>query len=417
MTPRLSRYFLAPLLAAVILGSIVGCSSDPPPTPPPPVITSPPLPSKSSIIIIPSTEFNTTASSAAPTPSITPTLGAVKTDLNIIANQAVVSFPDKIAFSLKGTSSAKIKDIQLVLGTNKRSMTPETVTAKPDFKEGQAIDATWDWFMKKTGSIPPGATITWKWILTDSEGNKTTAPQQTTTYNDSRFNWNSKQLTNLDICWHDQSESMINELLMEVDSKLSIIQLGVNIPTDRRPKVFVYRSSQELRDAVLFEQQWTGAMAFLSYNIILTAVDSSIMNWAKNALPHEITHLIVEEAVFGPFGNLPTWINEGLASYAEGDMNSDRRKALDQGITNNQLISIRSLSGSFPTVSAQALLAYAESTSLIKFLISRGGWDKMRLLLATFKEGATQDNALLKTYSMDVAGLESYWKESIGVKP
>jgi hypothetical protein len=149
----------------------------------------------------------------------------------------------------------------------------------------------------------------------------------------------------------------------------------------------------------------------------LTALDRSILSWAEEALPHEITHLLVGEAVFGPFGQLPTWLNEGLATYAQGDMSPDARQAFNDAVKNNQLISLRSLGGTFPADEIQARLAYAESQSLVTYLINHGGWDKIRLLLSTFKDGATLDNAILKAYSLDASELENAWRLSFGAKP
>jgi hypothetical protein len=187
----------------------------------------------------------------------------------------------------------------------------------------------------------------------------------------------------------------------------------VNIPTERKPKVIIYRSSEELKDAVLFEQEWTGALAFTSYNIILTAVSSGSFEWAKDALPHEITHLLVEEAVFGPFGDIPTWLNEGLAQYSESEMDSYSRGILNTAIAEDTLISIKSLSGSFPTDSSGAYLAYAESRTVVEFLIGSFGWEKMRQLLDVYKDGSTNDKALLAVYGFDVNSLEAQWKDYI----
>lgn len=173
---------------------------------------------------------------------------------------------------------------------------------------------------------------------------------------------------------------------------------------------------RELRDAMLFEQEWTGAVAFPSYNIILSAVNSDIFDWAADALPHEITHLIVGEAVFGPFGDIPTWLNEGLAQYTELKMPEYKQQALDKAIADGTLIPISSLSGNFPTSGSDALLAYAESSSVVSFLIEEFGWEKIQLLLATFKEGATSDQALMTVYSFNIDGLENEWKSHIGVK-
>ena len=35
---------------------------------------------------------------------------------------------------------------------------------------------------------------------------------------------------------------------------------------------------------------------------------------------HELAHLLVEEVTFNCFGGLPTWLDEGLAVYAEGSL-------------------------------------------------------------------------------------------------
>ena len=82
----------------------------------------------------------------------------------------------------------------------------------------------------------------------------------------------------------------------------------------RKPKIFVYTDSEQIRSAVLFTQEWTGALVFWDYNIILIPVELRTLDWSKRTLAHETTHLMVREATFGPFGDIPTWLNEGLAT-------------------------------------------------------------------------------------------------------
>ena len=191
------------------------------------------------------------------------------------------------------------------------------------------------------------------------------------------------------------------------------MKLEVSIPEERKPKVFVYPSAEELRSAVLFTQEWTGALAFPEYNIILIPVRSDNLEWAKRTLAHEITHLLVREATFGPFGDIPTWLNEGLAQYAEGEMEEYQREILNRAIKEDELISARSLGSGFPADPDQASLAYAQSNSLVLYLIDTYGWAKMRELLATFKEGSTYDKALQKVYSFNIEGLEERWRAHI----
>jgi len=192
------------------------------------------------------------------------------------------------------------------------------------------------------------------------------------------------------------------------------VKLEVKLSDERKPKVFVYPNYEELRSAVLFTQEWTGALAFWDYNIILIPVRPGNLEWAKRTLAHEITHLFVREATFGPFGDIPTWLNEGLAQYAEGEMEKYHREALDDAIKEDKLISVKSLGSSFPADPDKASLAYAQSDSLVSYLVDTYGWAKMRELLATFKEGSTYDKALQEVYGFDTNGLEELWRAYIG---
>ncbi len=75
---------------------------------------------------------------------------------------------------------------------------------------------------------------------------------------------------------------------------------------------------------------------------------------------------------------------------------------------------MRSLGSSFPADPDRASLAYAQSLSLVSYLVDTYGWNKMRELIALFKEGSTYDNALKEVYTFDTDGLEEQWRAHIG---
>jgi len=302
----------------------------------------------------------------------------------------------------------------LEYGTDKRSLVSEVSRVEPEYALDVKIRTSYVWEMKKTGSLPPGARVWWQWRITDEEDRTCVTPRQTIVFEDTRYQWSVETAQDLDIYWYSLGASLVKELTEGVESRLARVELEVDIPNERKPKVFVYPDSEELRSAVLFTQEWTGALAFWDYNIILIPVRSGNLEWAKRTLAHEITHLLVREATFGPFGDIPTWLNEGLAQYAEGEMEEYQSQILDEAIKENTLLSVRSLGSSFPTDPDQAYLAYAQSLSLVSFLIDNYDWAKMRELLAIFKEGSTYDNALIEVYGFDTIGLEERWWAHIG---
>ena len=63
------------------------------------------------------------------------------------------------------------------------------------------------------------------------------------------------------------------------------------------------------------------------------------------------------------------------------------------------------------------MLAYAESRSIVAFLIDTYGPEKMNRLLEAFPRLATIERALEEVYGFDVEGLQPAWRESVGLPP
>jgi hypothetical protein len=302
----------------------------------------------------------------------------------------------------------------LEYGTNERSVVEQVTKVQLTFPTGTKINNSYTWDMKKTGSLPPKAEVWYQWRFEDYGGRTYITPRQSMVFDDSRYKWQLESTPTIDYYYHDQALTMIKDLISGVESNLSQIELDVAIPKERKIKVLVYNDYDEVRSSGLFKQEWTGGQAFPGFNIVIMAVNSGILEWAKGALPHEIIHLLVGEAIFGPFGEIPVWLNEGLAMYSEGPLAKEYQQVLDKAIRDKTLISLQSLSSQFPTDANQAYLAYAESNSFISYLIeNKGGWENIRQLLKVFKEGSTTGKALLKVYGSTTYALEAGWRTYI----
>ncbi len=103
--------------------------------------------------------------------------------------------------------------------------------------------------------------------------------------------------------------------------------------------------------------------------------------------------------------------------YGEGGPESAQMTQFDQAKAADQLLTLRSLAGSFSEESDRAKLSYTESYSVVNFLIQTYGRDKMTALLAALHDGATADEALQSVYGFNTDGLENAWRASIGAAP
>ncbi len=185
-----------------------------------------------------------------------------------------------------------------------------------------------------------------------------------------------------------------------------------------RPSTFIFMpTTNDMKDAILYEPSWTGGQAFPDQDIVIIGISPDDLAWGTDAIVHELTHVLVGHLTFSCLGDVPTWLNEGLAVYSEGELDKSSKDQLDQAIRDDTLLSVRSLSGGFSEVSDKAYLSYSESYSLVNFLIETYGQDKMTSLLVALRDGMTIDEALKQTYGFDVDGLEDAWRQAIEAQP
>jgi hypothetical protein len=167
---------------------------------------------------------------------------------------------------------------------------------------------------------------------------------------------------------------------------------------------------------MVYSQEWTGGRAYVEYGIITIGIPTNQLEWGKGALAHELGHMVTHQITYSPYGYvLPTWLDEGLAMYAEGKPDPYLESVLEKAIKQNNLISVRSLASPFSAIPDEAYLSYAESHSIVSFLIQNYGSDKMLQLLNLFKDGRTYDEALVQVYGFDEDGLDTLWQQYIGV--
>ncbi len=90
--------------------------------------------------------------------------------------------------------------------------------------------------------------------------------------------------------------------------------------------------------------------------------------------------------------------------------------SLKQAIRDHKLISLQSLGSNFPADTSLAALSYAESASVVQFIVDHYGPDKMASLLAVFREGSTYDDATKQALGVSINGLDAAWRKSLGIE-
>ena len=331
-------------------------------------------------------------------------------ELTILDNSAEAEFPLKLSFNLSVESDVDITDIRLHYTVDRESYAQVTSEVYIEFVPDTSVDVQWSWDMRKTGGLPPGSSVEYWWTVEDVKGDKTATAPVRVQFNDDRYSWQSLSEGKVTIYWYQGGQSFAAEIMLAAQQALARLAEDTGAYPQKPVRIYVYANSYDLQGAMIFPQEWTGGVAFTRYGIIAIGIAPDNLSWGKRAVAHELTHLVIHQMTFNPYTGLPTWLDEGLAKYTEGVLGAVFTAYLERAITENSLISVRSLSSPFSAYAEESYLAYAQSYSLVEFLITSYGQGKMLELLDTFSEGSDYDGALAKVYGFDMDGLDALWR-------
>lgn len=153
---------------------------------------------------------------------------------------------------------------------------------------------------------------------------------------------------------------------------------------------------------------WLAGAAYReSQHIILRMRPGQSAPDYDSLLAHELTHVILK-GDYPAMSQWPRWFQEGLAmreSRGEGlrVYTSLSLASLRQGI-----IPLGELIAAFPESERASRLAYAESFSMISFLVGRYGRGHFLQLMEVLRTSAFGD-AIVKVYGRDISDIENDW--------
>jgi hypothetical protein len=331
----------------------------------------------------------------------------------IQSSTASVAFPASLTFKISVSDDVNIVDIRLRYTLQRDTFANAFSESFVDFIPGVNVQASWVMDMQKTGGLPPGTVVNYWWVVTDSTGRNFESSRQQIEFADDRFKWKNLQQNNVTLYWYSGSDTFANTLM--TTAQQALVRLGNNTGAklSRPIRIFIYASTQDLQGSMIFPAEWTGGVSFTEYAIIAIGISPSNLAWGQNAIAHELTHLAVHQMTFNPYNELPTWLDEGLAVFNELQPDPSYVILVSRAFASNTLASVRSLSSPFSAYSNEASLSYAESYSVVNYLIGTYGQQKMLSLLNTFEQGSGYDDAFKKVYGFDMDQLYTLWTQNI----
>ena len=344
---------------------------------------------------------------------ITPSIAHAQEGISLVDNTAEIYFPSALVFKIEAASQSDITKIRLHYQADKMNYAQVTSEAWPNFTSSPKVKTEWVWDMRKANLLP-GATIRYWWTIEDATGNKLITSPEVIRFDDLRYSWQKLTMGQLSLFWYKGTQPFADELMTECQQALDRLFEDTGVYPERHISIFVYASAGDLQGALIFPHEWTGGTLHDEYGLIAIGVPANDMDWGKRVVAHELGHMVIHQITFSPYGSfLPFWLDEGLAMHAEGKPDPYLESWLRKAISQQKLISVRSLSSPFSAKPEQATISYAQSQSLVEFLIQNYGKDKMLHLLNLLKEGNSCDEAMTEVYGFDQDGLDALWQKYI----
>ena len=357
--------------------------------------------------------------------------GRAQSGVVVDSTNAENDFPNGVNFSLSFHSDVDLSKLKV---TFRYTIPPEgaSVYEEPECNGGTKVQCTYNLKSGPKLFLVPGANVNYYWQVDDDAGNSVKTQPATFIYDDTRFEWKATGVSVSDNKWFESNGRMEGSLTVWYyagdESKVqSLAQVGfdgllrmarlLNTKITFPVKVYLYDSAEDMRPAAMSssESPERGVITLGEVFFSDTAVVAHDVR-PQDIMRHELAHIVVRQAVKGPFGNLPAWLDEGTAMYAQSDLLSNEERALESAIESDEVLSLRAMSSaSLAHTSVNVSLFYGQSWSVISFLVDQYGTERFADLFATFKAGSTVDKALEQVYGFEQDGLENAWRESVGL--
>lgn len=236
--------------------------------------------------------------------------------------------------------------------------------------------------------------------------------------------WGENKGTHFVIYYENKSDAELSKVILRnaedyyqrIGSDIGYARMNRFWTGENRVKIFLFASRESFLTST-GQPAWSSGYAdrdsqtFRSKTIVTYRQETGFID---GLLPHEISHLILHDFVPAK-ERLPIWFDEGLAQIQEKDRPA-QAKSIMRNLTARKLnipmaqfavLDIRKVSDQ-----RLAELFYAQSLSIVDFLISKFGREAFARLCRELRDGKTFEEALNQAYPQSIKNyqdLENKW--------
>jgi Peptidase MA superfamily len=261
--------------------------------------------------------------------------------------------------------------------------------------------------------------VDYRWEIATAEEEKQQLATNSFDYIDNRYRWNSLEEKPFKVYWFDETGDV--EFAQAV---IDAAQAGYYKADDLLPvtipnnslAIYVYPDSESMQEVLQQNSEdWVAGHADADLGVIVVTLppgpDQKLL--IDQRVPHELMHILLFQFTDPGYANLPTWLNEGLASQVELYPNSDYPILLEDAVKREALIPMVSLCQTFPRDASNALLSYAQAASFTKYLYNTYGTTGLVDLVKAYANGLDCQRGAQHALGLNLTQLERGWRSDV----
>ncbi len=245
------------------------------------------------------------------------------------------------------------------------------------------------------------------------------SPQYSLYYDDNRFEWQQAQSGPFSLYWHSGGQDFAAAVLAAAAQGVERVQSVVPLPGPQPVTLRVYAQAADLqRAAELAGYPWAAGHTQPGHGVLLVALAPDAQAAALRPVAHEVAHLTLYDGLGAEgYANLPAWLNEGIAIWAEGEPDPQQLALLQAAAQAGALPPIYSLCSGLPQDAGLDQLAGIQSGSLVRYLIQRFNETGFAILVEAYARSGDCINAPQAAFGVDLLQLELDWRTAVFAQP
>jgi hypothetical protein len=127
---------------------------------------------------------------------------------------------------------------------------------------------------------------------------------------------------------------------------------------------------------------------------------------------HEFAHIVLEQAL-EKRGGAPRWLSEGFSMYQAKQWTLHGQRIIEETTLRDNFIPLAMLTTAFPADEEAARIAYAQSFSLVAFMLNDYGKPIFHKFIDNLRKGMNTNTALSYSAGVNLKRLELEWQASL----